>query len=293
MPFSVDVGHVEVRIVLRVVEDLVLSFSVERTSALLDFTSEPIMPAFEAIVFGFWIADEIVVVDTCESRRAQPAILLAVHVLKGLGGVKHLSVDIIDGLEESVDFLKGEEGAARLSIEQVDHQGVEGHTDDVKVREGGRGSSDLSESIEKGIKGDSMTDTFTWGEGSDGAVLSLHILVNVFGDLVETTLKVHLGNGVLADVSPEVLNLWDGEEGLGALFVAGVGTCVDGILKLFAPFADGGMLSLKDLSSDGIQGTCLEPCLEGKGAAESLKEHHCLILSKIRSMLEFKFILLY
>ena len=72
-----------------------------------------------------------------------------------------------------------------------------------------------------------------------------------FGDLVEATLQVHLGNGVFTDVSPEVLHLLDGEEGLGIFPVGSVGTGTDIFLQLLAPIVDCGMLSLQDLSSMG------------------------------------------
>lgn len=61
LPLDVEVGVV-VRVGLRVIHDLVLII-VHWSGLLANLTGKPVMPAFESIMWGPWIANEIIVVD--------------------------------------------------------------------------------------------------------------------------------------------------------------------------------------------------------------------------------------
>jgi hypothetical protein len=199
----------EVRIVLGVVENFILGVTVERAGLFSDLTSEPIMPALEAIVRLTSVAYEIFVRDTFQCLGAKPAIRSIVHMLKGIGGIQHLTIFVVNGAQEVVDFSQSEESATKVSIEQIDDQGVEGDTDDIEVREGGRSSSDFSELVKEIIIGDVAVDSFAGRKGSDASVFVGDVFVDIMRNLVESTLKVHLGYRVFSNPLPQFFNLSD------------------------------------------------------------------------------------
>jgi hypothetical protein len=63
MPLDVLMRHIEVRIVLRVIKDLVISLGIEGAGRLLDLASEPVIPALKAKMGSLWIAYKVIIID--------------------------------------------------------------------------------------------------------------------------------------------------------------------------------------------------------------------------------------
>ncbi len=82
IPSNVVLGHLEVRVVLGVVEDLMRSSRVKGTSRFNDFSIEPLMPTLEAEGSMFRVVNKVIVVDSSSCRRTEPSIRLRVHVLQ-------------------------------------------------------------------------------------------------------------------------------------------------------------------------------------------------------------------
>ncbi len=56
--------HIKIRVVFRVIKNLVISLGVERASRFLNFASEPVVPAPKAIIGSLWIAYEVIIIDS-------------------------------------------------------------------------------------------------------------------------------------------------------------------------------------------------------------------------------------
>jgi hypothetical protein len=65
-PLRIVIGRAPVRKRLRIIDNLVL-IVIHRTGFLLDFSSEPVMPALEAIVRVALVTDKVVIVNSFES----------------------------------------------------------------------------------------------------------------------------------------------------------------------------------------------------------------------------------
>ena len=81
------------------------------------------MPRLEAVVRGRAVAVEVVVVDSPQGCRGEPAVLFSVHVLEGDGRLEHLAVGVEDELQMGVDLGDAEEAPTVLGVEQVCEDG--------------------------------------------------------------------------------------------------------------------------------------------------------------------------
>ena len=63
------------------------------------------------------VVNEVIVVDSGSGSRAEPSIRLRVHVLERNWAIEHSSVVGIDGLDELIDPIDGEEGSSEVGVE--------------------------------------------------------------------------------------------------------------------------------------------------------------------------------
>lgn len=191
---------------LRVIENLMVSSGVEWTSRLDNLSIEPLMPALEAKGCVLGIMDKVIIIDPSSCGGAEPSIGLRVHVLEGLRGVKHSCIISINRLDEFVDLVDGEEGSSEISVQQIDYNSVEWHSDDGIVRECRGGSGDFSPFVKKLLPGIPIGNSFSWPLDEGGVNFILIVLMDPLWNLIKTPLEIHLSNWIFSDVGLESLN---------------------------------------------------------------------------------------
>lgn len=81
------------------------------------------MPICKSEVWGSFVADVLIVVNSLERFGAKPSSFLGVHMLEGLWGVQHSCVGIENALQMVVYFGNSEEKPSLICIEKIKYKG--------------------------------------------------------------------------------------------------------------------------------------------------------------------------
>ena len=203
VPFYVFPRHVVIGVIFRTVDDGIFCSLIEGPILLFEFPGEPSVPALEAKVGLRLVANYIIVVD---SWRVQPSVRFCCEVFSRLWRVQERPIGVEDWFYSCVHSVQCEENLPIICVEEIYHEGVEGHAYYSLVRVIGRSRYDRSKLIEKFLPRYTVGNRFALDAGRGLSFFGI-ILDHSRWDLVESALEVHLDYGVFLNVLPEGFNL--------------------------------------------------------------------------------------